>query len=190
MEKQSKKNILIIRGSCRENGYTNGLLKATVADSQGVTFTVFDPYLQKFEFCNGCDYCKENGACIFRDLDDFFKDFENSDVIVFSTPVYNGGFPAPVKALLDRFQVYYNKFYESGKVQPIKKRRNIILLGAAGRDAKEEFYYMEKLLKRAFTVLNGKYMGGVCCYRTDSSPGYDEALNEFKLLLKRSLADE
>ena len=190
MKEQSQKSILVIKGSSRENGYTNRLFEDVKQSLKGVRITVFDPYKIPFEYCRGCDICKETQTCIYSDLDDFFKVFENADVIIFLSPVYNGGFSAPVKALIDRFQVYYNKFYKYNKIQPISKKRKIILACASGRKAYDEFTYMEKLIKRAFTVLNGEYIGGICCYDTDSSPDYDGALNEFKLILKRSLTDE
>lgn len=190
MERSVPKKLLIIKGSCRENGFTNRLIQTAASNLHGTDISVFDPYTHKFAYCNGCGYCDENGACIHRDLDGFFEEFENCDVIVFVSPVYNGGFPAPVKALIDRFQFYYNKFYKNGKAQPVAKRRKVLLLSAAGRQAQEEFSYMEKVLKRAFTVLNGEYAGGICCRFTDTSPDFDEALNEFEALLKRSLTNE
>ena len=75
-------------------------------------------------------------------MDDFFEKFENADLIIFSSPVYNGTFPAPLKALVDRFQCYYTTFYANGKVQPIKKRRKAILIAAAGRDGKKSVEFM------------------------------------------------
>lgn len=184
------KNILFIKGSCRKGSYTNRLWEDAKKEFADVAITVFDPFSRRFEFCNGCNYCEENGRCIHRDLDDFLRSFESADVVVFASPVYNGSYSAPVKALIDRFQVYYTAFYKKGKVQPIKKRRKCILLSAAGRKGEAGFEAMKRDLKCALTVLNGELTGSVLCAYTDTAPNYGEALEELKLILKRSLSNE
>jgi len=104
---------------------------------------------------------------VFRDLDDFFGLFITADIIVFASPVYNMSFPAPLKALIDRFQPYYNGYYKNKRVQQIKKRRSAYLLVTSGRGGKESFDIMEKQLKRAFSVLNIEYKKGVLAENTD-----------------------
>jgi multimeric flavodoxin WrbA len=117
-------------------------------------------------------------------------DFENADLIVFSSPVYNGGFSSPLKALIDRFQFYYTSFYKNGKVQPITKKRNGILLVSAGRSGTAALQTMEKDLSCAFTILNMELTGSALCAFTDTEPTYGEALKQLKMILKRSLSDE
>lgn len=185
-----KKKLLIIKGSARKEGYTNRLCEDIKKEFKNTEITVFDTYSENFSFCNGCNYCEDNGKCVHRDLDAFFGDFENADVILFSSPVYNGGFSAPLKALIDRFQVYYTAFYKNGKVQPIKKHRKGVLLAAAGRKGEESLSFMEKQLKCAFTILNAELVGSVLCGYTDTEPDYEKTLYELKLILKRSLSDE
>lgn len=184
------KKILVIKGSCRKDSFTNRLWREAIEKSETKDITIFDTYCEKFEFCNGCNYCEEKGECIHRDLDEFFKAFENADVIIFASPVYNGGFSSPLKALIDRFQFYYTSFYKNGKVQPIKKHRKCILLAAAGRKGEEALQDMEKNLKCAFTILNAELVGSVLCAYTDTMPDYENALKNLKMILKRSLSDE
>lgn len=184
------RKILVIKGSCRKDSYTNRILQDAFKKIEDVEVDVFDTFSEKFTFCNGCNYCENSGRCINKDLDDFFQKFENADVMIFASPVYNGGFSAPLKALIDRFQVYYTSFYKNGKVQPIKKHRKGILLVAAGRTGIDATSDMEKNLKCAFTILNMSLEGTVLCANTDTVPDYENALNEFKKILKRSLSDE
>ncbi|MGN1316003.1 MAG: flavodoxin family protein [Acutalibacteraceae bacterium] len=184
------KKILFIKGSCRKDSITNRLWTDAVKSIDDVNITVFETYSEKFAFCNGCNYCEKNGKCVHRDLDEFFSDFENADVAVFASPVYNGSFSAPLKALIDRFQVYYTAFYENGKTQPVKKHRKCILLAAAGRDGTDAFNSMVKNLKCSFTILNAELTGAVLCANTDSDPNYENALEELKSILKRSLSNE
>lgn len=189
VEKELKK-VLIIKGSARENGCTNTILNNTVKELNGVQIEVFDTFNERFNPCNDCRNCLEASKCIYSDLDNFFEDFENADVIVFASPVFNGGFSAPLKALIDRFQIYFNLFYKNGKKQPIKKRRTAIFLCASGRNAKEEFSFMRAQLERSFTILNMKLCGAVLCENTDKSDDYTKAQTEFSTLLKRSLNNE
>ncbi len=184
------KKLLVIKGSSRKNGITNTFIdrmSQLLTDTQCV---FFDSFARDFHSCIGCDKCKTLEKCVFSDLDDFFEDFTSADVIVFASPVYNGFFTAPVKGLLDRLQLYFNLFYKYEKKQYIEKKRKIILLGASGRDGAEEFAYMERLLKRAFTVLNGEMYGSVLCKNTDTETDFENEFSEFMLLLKRSLKDE
>lgn len=173
--------VLIIEGSSRNNSYTRqmtGYLKERLPCAE---IKVFDTYKSKFEFCDGCNFCEENEKCKFRDLDEFFKDFEATDLIVFASPVYNGTFSAPMKALIDRFQVYYTSFYKNNKTQKIKKRRKAILLAAAGKTGERAVEYMEEQLRFAFSILNVEYVGSSLCSFTDTSAKIDEAkikLNE------------
>ncbi|MBQ8182809.1 MAG: flavodoxin family protein [Clostridia bacterium] len=174
------KRVLIIKGSARKEGYTNRLcdrVQELLSDNQIVVFDTFD---EKFLPCNGCNYCEKNGRCVHRDLDVFFEQFENADLIIFASPVYNGTFSAPLKGLIDRFQTYYTRFYASGKVQPIKKRRRAIFIAAAGRDGKKSFDFMKWQLSCAFSILNVEFIHSVLCPFTDTEPRYDEALEELK----------
>ena len=182
----NEKKVLIIKGSARKNGYTNRLCKAASDLLGNNTVQIFDAFDEKFLPCDGCNLCEKNGKCKSRDLDSFFKSFEEADLIIFASPVYNGTFSAPVKALIDRFQVYYTLFYANGKTQQIKKRRKAILISASGRDGIKSFDFMKWQLSCAFSILNIEFIGSVLCSHTDTEPEYGRALEE----LKRSLADE
>lgn len=182
----SEKKVLIIKGSARKDGYTNRLCEYVSKISENSSIQVFDTFAESFSPCDGCNYCEKSGKCKNRDLDSFFKSFEESDLIIFSSPVYNGTFSAPVKALIDRFQVYYTGFYANGKVQQIKKRRKALLISASGRDGVKSLDFMKWQLSCAFSILNVEFMGSVLCSHTDTQPQFSLACEE----LKRSLADE
>lgn len=184
------KKILVIKGSCRKDSITNCIWQEAVNSIEDIEIKVFDAFSESFAFCNGCNCCEENGRCVHKDLDAFFKDFENADVVLFSSPVYNGGFSAPVKALIDRFQVYYTAFYKNEKTQQIKKRRKGILLVASGRSGVAATENMQKNLKCAFTILNMELVGTVLCSNTDTDPDFEKAKEDLKIILKRSLSDE
>jgi len=183
-------NLLIINGSPRKEGFTNTICSESLKNSGFKNVAVFDCYENQIKPCIACGKCAEIGECVFDDLKEFFDLFEKTDVIVFLSPIYNGGLSSPLKALVDRFQVYFNLFYKNEKIQPIKKRRKAILLCTAGRDGEDEFSYVKKQLERSFTILNISLTGAVLCKNTDTEPDYENSLNEFQTLLRRSSEDE
>lgn len=56
------------------------------------------------EYCAGCFSCKRNGGtCIHNDdMHEILEEILNSDLLVFSFPLYCYSMPAPLKTLLDR----------------------------------------------------------------------------------------
>ena len=56
------------------------------------------------EYCTGCFACKRNGGtCIYDDdMRAILEEILDSDLLLFSYPLYCYGMPAPLKALLDR----------------------------------------------------------------------------------------
>lgn len=56
------------------------------------------------EFCTGCLGCMRNGGnCVHQDdMRDILEEILDSDILLFSFPLYCYGMPAPLKALIDR----------------------------------------------------------------------------------------
>ncbi len=56
------------------------------------------------EYCRGCFACKRNGGkCVYNDdMKDVLEKILESDLLLFSFPLYCYGMPAPLKALIDR----------------------------------------------------------------------------------------
>lgn len=179
------KKILIIDGSPRKNGYTKKLTEFFKNQIDGTNVKIFDLYEKKISFCDGCNFCEANECCKFSDLNDFFEDFENADVIAFATPVYNGMVSAPLKILLERLQPYYSYFYKNNKIQKIKKRRKAFLIATAGRDGEEAIEFIEKQLKYTFSVTNIEHLGSALCNFTDTSANEEKAEKEILKIIER-----
>ena len=56
------------------------------------------------EYCTGCFACMRNGGTCVHDDDmkEILKEILDSDLLLFSFPLYCYGMPAPLKAILDR----------------------------------------------------------------------------------------
>jgi multimeric flavodoxin WrbA len=60
------KRILVIRGSAREDGYTNRLCNQIPSICKDCTVEYFDTYEETVKPCTGCNYCEGRGKCVYR----------------------------------------------------------------------------------------------------------------------------
>ena len=53
--------------------------------------------------CDGCEACREDGACIIDDdMQEVYRQLEEADGVIFGTPVYFINVTAQAKAIIDR----------------------------------------------------------------------------------------
>ena len=100
--------ILVLNGSPkREKSDTMHMTRAFLEGMNDVRknevniINVIDKHI---EYCTGCLGCMSNGGnCVHDDdMRGILEEILNSDVLLFSFPLYGYGMPAPLKALLDR----------------------------------------------------------------------------------------
>ena len=161
--------MLIINGSPRDNGVSAELINQVKKYFIDCEIKQYDTYKMAPAPCTDCRYCEYHNGCSNKDLDFFFYDFEQADYILFFSPIYNNFFPAPLKAIIDRFQRYYSARFKRGANPPIEKHRKVGVVIVSGSNARQCADYMNATLKQAFTVLNG----GVCAryYIPDTDSG-------------------
>lgn len=123
------KKILILSGSSRKNGNTQ-LMAETFAEEchkAGKEVKIIELCDLQVNDCLACNYCMKNtGTCIQNDdMPAIVELLVSFDLLVFATPVYYGGIPARLKAVIDRFYALGSKNMAI---------RNCILLVVAGRN--------------------------------------------------------
>lgn len=156
---------LIIYASPKKDSFTFKLLKNAVGSFENTTF--FDCYDKKPIPCTDCGFCKVKDDCTFKDLDSFFAHFENAENIIFAFPVYNCGLPAPLKALVDRFQRYFNARFVRNIKPPMKGQREVtIIMTMGGKENVSETIL--KQLKPLFTISGCKLKNCYALCGTDS----------------------
>ncbi len=163
------KRLLIINGSPRENGVSAELINQIKKYFLDCAIKQYDTFKMSASPCSDCKYCEYHNGCSNRDLDLFFEDFEQADYIVFVSPVYNNFFPAPLKAVIDRFQRYYSARFKRGANPPIEKHKRVGAIICSGSYARQCADYMISTLKQAFTVLNGDVCSRYYIPGTDKS---------------------
>ena len=160
--------VMALMGSPRKSGYTAKLLGTLLREfPKGTDIEIVNLYELNPTPCNACGYCKAVNGCSKKDLEDFFKKFETADVIVFATPIYFMGMPAPMKALVDRFQRYYEARFRRNVKYPIEKRRKAALIVTSGSDGEIGYEVVKHQLLQAFSVLNIELSGVMLARNTD-----------------------
>lgn len=165
---ENGRKVLALIASPRKTGYTAKLLGAMLREfPKGTNIEIINLYELNPTPCNACGYCKACNGCSKKDLEEFFKKFETADVIVFATPIYFMGVPAPMKALIDRFQRYYEARFRRNTKNPIEKRRKAALIVTSGSDGEIGYEVIKHQLLQAFTVLNIELRGSMLARNTD-----------------------
>ena len=105
-----EKCILVITGSPRAGGNSDLMADAFIKGAQaaGHKTTKLSAAALNIKNCIACDACYSNGqACVQED--DFAQVaslMEQSDAIIFSTPIYWFTFPSCLKAIIDKFYAF------------------------------------------------------------------------------------
>lgn len=181
---KSDAKILVVYSSPKQYGYTKELLNAFLEECpKTAQVEIVSAYDLNAKPCIDCGYCKQNNACAFNDLNDFYKAFEQADLIVFATPIYNSSYPAPLKAIFDRFQRYYNARFSRNEKPPIEKKRCAVILSTCGSNDEYGFEVIKHQSKNSFTVLNIELCGYVNSKNTDN-----QRLSKTEILKVKSIA--
>lgn len=104
-----KNNVLVLYGSPHKNGNTNKLLNNFLKNLFYDKIKIVSAYEKSANPCIDCRHCAKEAKCIFSDLDDFNEFIKSANIIIIASPVYNRSLPAPLKAIIDRMQRYYNE---------------------------------------------------------------------------------
>ncbi len=117
--------ILALIGSPRRGGNTELLVDEILrgAEEEGHEVEKLRLYEREIQPCIDCRGCKREGhRCVLEDgMQEIYPRLQNSDIIIFGTPVYWYGPTAKMKLLIDRLR----PFIASGR---LKGRRGIVVV--------------------------------------------------------------
>lgn len=147
--------ILVLFGSPHESGLTASLLHAFLEKAPaGFKTDIAAAYAQTAEPCDGCLACGKTPGCVKNREEDVFSRLESADFLVVATPVYLLSFPAPLKAVFDRFEQYYAARFLLGKKPAIKKPKKAFLIITQGSVKGRGPEIIFEQAKTAFSVMN------------------------------------
>ena len=163
-----KKVIFVLFASPHQSGNTSKLLNYYLRNFTTYEVVIFDVYKNEVRPCIGCDYCKENNGCIYNDFAEIDRYLNIADILVIATPSYNLSFPAPLKAVFDRMQIYFSKRFFKNIVPPIEKKKEAVLLLTTGRDSEISRKIMTCQLNMIFSIINAKLAKTIVLDYTDN----------------------
>jgi multimeric flavodoxin WrbA len=112
--------ITTLLGSARKKGNTATVLGWVEEELKSLGHDVERIYLNNKTIggCLGCDKCGENPdeiACVQKDdAIDIMEQMIASEVVLFASPIYFWGFPAQIKALIDRGYSLVTNYHKPG----------------------------------------------------------------------------
>ncbi|MDO5562249.1 MAG: flavodoxin family protein [Synergistaceae bacterium] len=132
------KKILVLTSSPRKNSNTTKMARAFAqsAETAGNEVIWFDAAKRKINGCDACDGCWSNGrACVQNDdFNELAALLESCDVLLIATPLYWLGFPAQVKAAIDKLYAYGGE----GGLRPLAVKESYLFV--CGGDVDKEEY--------------------------------------------------
>lgn len=136
------KKVLILDGSTRKLGNTSYLIKHFIEGAEKNTTQVEHVVAKDIEikYCNGCLRCNLIKRCSIRDDDweDLSSKINESDVIVFASPIYFHYVTAPLKNIIDRFRSFVHvQITDTGLIHTPWKNWNkdfVLLLSMGSSD--------------------------------------------------------
>ncbi|PAB60151.1 flavodoxin family protein [Anaeromicrobium sediminis] len=101
--------IFAVLGSPRRKGNTGALLEQYLkgVEENHSDIEIITVFLQEknIEGCRGCNICQSGKIdnCVIKDdMDELYKKFEQSDIVVLSTPIYFFSMTSELKVFMDR----------------------------------------------------------------------------------------
>ena len=116
-------NLLAFTGSPRKESKStklhNEFLNPFVTN--GFKIDIINTYQTDISPCMGCGHCASKLQCSFYDgMSDIYSLIKEADIISVSSPLYFSSFPAPLKTIIDRCQLFWE---EKKNNIPMKRKR-------------------------------------------------------------------
>ncbi|MDR3335366.1 MAG: flavodoxin family protein [Treponema sp.] len=173
---------LILKGSPRDDGVTAAMVRCflplwdRLMDRKNLV-TVIDAYQAKIKPCIHCGHCTHTPGCVYDDFIPIDRGLQEADLLVIASPVYCLGFPAPLKAIFDRTQQYFEAKFSLGIQQPVQKHKLAFFFAAFGSPDPRGVKMMEAQLRLAFKAMNATLEHTFIAPHTDKIPLNEAALS-------------
>ncbi len=130
--------VTILQGSARKKGNTAKVLSWVEEELTGMGHEVDSIYLhsKNLKGCMGCGKCKKHTdtiGCVQKDdVLDILENMINSQLVIFSAPLYFWGVSAQLKAVIDRTYSLYTNANEPNHASLVDGQRQALIVTGAG----------------------------------------------------------
>lgn len=132
---------VILNASPNKEGNTKKALNELLKLIENKSNESFDLIDLNIKHCMGCLNCSKTGECLFKDdMEKIYESVDQSDLLIFTSPVYFNSVTSVGKQVIDRFQRTYARRFilkNSPKVESHKK--GILLATAGSKERHHEF---------------------------------------------------
>lgn len=166
------KKALAIIGSPRRNKNTEKIVDRIVEGLLEKDIIVKKVNLKDLKIapCTACGYCENEGSCIIDDdMQNLYKDFDESDIIILGSPVYFNTVSTYVKAMIDRCQMFWSSKYVLNKsvIDANKQRKGVFVAVGGAPYTKGQFDACVPVVDLFFKSINTKYSYNILLSNTD-----------------------
>lgn len=132
--KKTNPIILTICGSPHKDGNTATALDMLYAELIEIPKMTMYAYDLRVEPCTGCGFCSKEFSCMFHDsMGEMYSLLKQCKILIVASPIYFSHFPAPLKAVIDRCQVFW-EYYMRGNPSLGMRCGLALLIGAGNYD--------------------------------------------------------
>lgn len=117
----------------------------------------FDLKKLTYKGCIDCNYCTKHKGCMLRDdIKYMYRYFDEADIVILGSPIYFGGTPSKLKALVDRTQAIYHSKYtlKDSMIDRNKKRYAFNILAGGEPPSDHQFMGIKKELEYFYRAIN------------------------------------
>lgn len=166
--------IVMITGSGKRRGTSSYLADEFIRGyiENGNQAFRFDTAFMNLTPCIGCNNCKTEGNCIWKD--DFqllIPHLVSADEVVFVTPVYYMNMTAQLKTAVDRM-------YQLEKIDGFRGNKKYLVLSSAWDSNKSVFEPLMYTIKSFCRFLKWKYAGAVLAAGVDTREDVEKSSYE------------
>ncbi len=154
--------VLGIQGSPRKDGNTALIMSEFMDEVKnlGVEIELIDISEKRIQPCKECNTCENKGFCpINDDMQDIYRLFVKSDLIVMATPMFFYAPPAQLKAMIDRTQALWSRKYIFGLSDPGRLWRKAFMIALGATKGKNLFEGANLIAKYFFDAIGAEYTG-------------------------------
>jgi len=189
------KRVLAISGSPRKWGNSELLLEEFLKEFKEKNIKVKKIVASELNInpCNNCARCLKTGNCIFKDdMKQVYSELEKADCVVIASPIYFTNLPSQLKALIDRCQIFWARFFVLKKPVKTSYKRYGVFLSVCGHPSPKMFNCAIFALKILYKVLNIEFYGKVLVPAVDKKGDIlkeEKALSKARVLAKKLIKE-
>ncbi len=120
--------------------------------------------------CTACGACEKTGFCIIKDdMNNLYKKFDQSDVVIVASPIYFNSISSITKIMVDRCQMFWSSKYilNEPSINRNKKRRGLFIATGGSVQKEHQFLGATLVMDLFFKAINTEYTYNLFAQDTD-----------------------